>query len=388
MAGFFQQFLKGSASGFLRPEGEPYLKDYAHASKIFLRNGYENVPKFKWLFHVYFDINKTQITDRIEQIFPSTHNHGLLVKTVELPKFSMAVQELNQYNRKRYVQTKINYDPVSITFHDDNMNTIRHLWYTYYSYHYNDPSQGYYTDLDGPAPGSDTPAGAAANLNKKNVYDLDISEQQNWGYIGEPSRVQTDRTGFKNKAPFFRSISVFGFNQHNFVQYQYINPIIESFKHDSHSYTETSGTMENSMSLRYELVKYYEGALDGQDPSNIVNRFGETGSYDQVTSPISRPGSTRTIMGQGGLVDAAGGIVGDLANGDLLGALRTVNRTRDTFKNANIRDVAKSDLVSGINDSLMGRGAFTIPSIGSNGGTSSQNLANGSVPSKIPPVIK
>ena len=232
MAGFFQQFLKGSASGFLRPEGEPYLKDYSHASKIFLRNGYENVPKFKWLFHVYFDINKNEITDRVEQVFPSTQNHGLLVKSVDLPRFSMAVQELNQYNRKRYVQTKINYDPISISFHDDNMNMIRHLWYTYYSYYYNDPSQGYYTDLDGPAPGSNTPAGVAANLNFKNVYSPDISGQQNWGYVAEPSGAQTNRAAFKNKAPFFRSISVFGFNQHNFAIVRN-NPVHFAFWDDS-----------------------------------------------------------------------------------------------------------------------------------------------------------
>ena len=33
------------------------LKDYAHAAKTFLPNGYELVPRNKFLFHSYFNIN-------------------------------------------------------------------------------------------------------------------------------------------------------------------------------------------------------------------------------------------------------------------------------------------------------------------------------------------
>jgi hypothetical protein len=48
---FGQDFLKG----FFGP-GDG-LKDYAHASKTFLSNGYELAPRTKFLFHVYFTIN-------------------------------------------------------------------------------------------------------------------------------------------------------------------------------------------------------------------------------------------------------------------------------------------------------------------------------------------
>jgi hypothetical protein len=40
--------------------------------------------------------------------------------------------------------------------------------------------------------------------------------------------------------------------------------------------------MENQMPLDYETVIYNEGAMDGQDPSNIVTGFGNEGSYDRV----------------------------------------------------------------------------------------------------------
>jgi hypothetical protein len=376
MAGFFQQVLQGAGSGIINPDGSPYLKDFAHAAKTFTPNAYGHAPKFKWLFHVYFEINKAAITDKIDQIFPKDHNYGLLVKSVELPKFQIVTQELNQYNRKRWIQTKINYEPVAITFHDDNNNVIRNLWYTYYSYHYNDPSQP-----GGAATENATNArDASSRLNRKNVYDPAIrTDDLNWGYIGEAP------AGRGYKPPFFKSVSIYGFNQHNFAQYQLINPIIDSFRHDTYNYASGAETMENSMSLRYESVKYYEGALDGSNPANMVPGFAEAGNYDNITSPISRPGSTRSILGQGGLVDAAGGVINDLARGDLLGALQTVNRTQRTFKNLdNVKAAANSELNTGLYGARVTRGPFNIPAMNATSGTS---LVNNGIPSTTAPNI-
>jgi hypothetical protein len=54
MSGFFQNLLKDTAAGFF---GNEYLRDYTHAAKTFRPNGYQYAPKFKFLFHVYFEIN-------------------------------------------------------------------------------------------------------------------------------------------------------------------------------------------------------------------------------------------------------------------------------------------------------------------------------------------
>ena len=37
--------------------GNEYMRDFTHASKTFIPNNYAYAPKFKHLFHVYFDIN-------------------------------------------------------------------------------------------------------------------------------------------------------------------------------------------------------------------------------------------------------------------------------------------------------------------------------------------
>lgn len=356
MAGMFQEFLEGATDGFF---GADYLRDYKHASKVFRPNAYANSPKFKWLFHVYFDINKTLITQQ-PNIFPDDSVPGLLVKNISLPKFSMALSEMNQYNRKRYVQTKLTYDPIQVTFHDDNAGAIRSMWYNYFSYYYNDTNN----------PVGRTSSQAAAILNSKNQYLPDISSDVNWGYRGEPANTSTSSSIGITKAPFFKSIKIYGFNQHNFALYELINPIIEKFDHDTYDYYQTAGIMENRMTLRYETVKYSQGALNGQDPSAVVAGFGQTANYDKNLSPIAKPGSNRNILGQGGVVDAGVGVLEDLKNGNILGAIQKGGTLARTFQNPQaLFQTAKSELINGLFNAAQNpqnvRNVFNFPSFSS-----------------------
>ena len=122
--GFAQNLLTDVANGFF---GNDYVRDYTHAAKTFRTNSYQNAPKLKFLFHVYFEINSAAYSKGIA----TGSNFGLEVKSVSLPKYSFDTHVLNQYNRKRIVQTKIKYNPVSISFHDDNGNMINDMWYNY-----------------------------------------------------------------------------------------------------------------------------------------------------------------------------------------------------------------------------------------------------------------
>jgi hypothetical protein len=374
MAGFFQQFLKGVGAGFV---DDMYLRDYQHASKIFRENGYANSPKYKWLFHVYFDINKEQVAGpNVAKIFPSTTNYGLLVKSVDLPKYTLDISEMNQYNRKRLVQTRIRYDPIRIVFHDDNASQVKQLWSNYYSYYYNDSNQPNSLYSGNRAM---SPSDATSRLNERNIYKSDITEDQTWGYIGEAGG-SFSNLNLTNapKVPFFKSIKIFGFNQHNFSLYVLVNPIIDSFTHDNYNYYETRSVMENQMSIRYETVKYYDGALNGQNPSTIVDGFGESNQYDTTLSPINRPGTNRTILGQGGLFDAGEGIINDISSRNYLGALQTAVRTGRTFRNGRqILNAAKSELVGEVigNIQQSTRTGFTLPAAGASATTSQQQAS-------------
>jgi len=352
MSGFFQNLLSDAAKGFF---GTTYLRDYQHASKTFRTNGYAYSPKLKFLFHVYFEINEQYISSTKD--WPADHNFGLLVKSIQLPKYSFDLSVLNQYNRKRIVQTKIKYDPVQITFHDDNASLIRKLWYTYYTYHYKD---GTYTDQSEQKAAAQS-GGASSpniNLNDRTIYKNNLEGQLDWGYIGEgqlPPSITAGVESGTNKIPFFKAINIYGFNQHNFALYRLINPVIESFGHDTYDYSNNNSGMENQMTIQYETVKYYEGALDGKTPGSTVKNFGDPAHYDTTPSPIAQPGSNSTIMGQGGLVDAAGGIMNDLAQGHWADAIQKAGVAANTFKNpANILNIAKGEVLSGVTSDING----------------------------------
>ena len=374
MAGFFQNLLTDAAGGFF---GSDYLRDYTHASKTFRPNAYQYAPKFKFLFHVYFEINQSAYAVGL----PQGANFGLAVKTVKLPSYSFDTHTMNQYNRKRIIQTKIKYDPIDINFHDDNGNLIRNMWYNYYTYYYKDASKpivsvsGRQTNQNSGNGNNASPNNT--NYNLRNIYSQSITGDTDWGYIGETGTTFNGSTSTgtgQTKIPFFKNITIFGFNQHNYVAYTLINPIITRFGHDTYNYAEATGTMENTMSLDYETVKYFQGAISGKEPSNIVAGFGLNDHYDRVPSPITRPGSQASILGQGGLVDGVSGVIDDLSgdNTNVLGAIQKAGATFNTLKNMNLKQAIKSEVTTGITNAIMnpvnntGRNVlFNLPIFGS-----------------------
>lgn len=347
-----QNFLNNVAGAFF---GNDYLRDYTHASKTFRSGFYQNAPKFKYLFHVYFDIN----TNAFQQAATLKSNFGILVKSVKLPNFTFNTHELNQYNRKRIVQTKIKYDPVDIAFHDDNNDLINSLWYRYYTYYYADGTKPkvVFAGKRGGAPGSQNGEGGnqiaptLADYNTRTQYTPSISGNETWGYIGETS-VPTGPNPVK--LPFFKNITIFGFNNHNFIAYTLINPIITRFGHDTYDYEQGNGIMQNSMTVEFETVVYNRGNLDGKSPSDIVTGFGEETTYDRKPSPIAVPGSTSNVLGNTGLIASAGGAITDFAGGNILGGLATAGRAYNSLKNINLKSSLSAELKQGIQNALTG----------------------------------
>lgn len=349
MGYFGEDFLQG----FFGADG---LKDYTHASKTFRTNGYEFSPRTKFLFHVFFNINTGQIPS-LQAAFGNSDiaTIGMMVKTAQLPSYAVSVDTMNQYNRKRLIQSKIEYNPVQIVFNDDQGDLIRNLWYNYYSYYYKDPSQKYN--------GVPVTNGTIGNLqtlqngfgyNTRDIYD-NSRQVNDWGYVGEG---YTDGSVFgvgannNSKPPFFRDIKIYGLNQKKFAEYTLINPMITEWQHDTFDYSQGGGIMTNTMTIRYETVKYYSGFIGGAQPSNTVAGFADPDHYDTRRSALARPGSTSTVFGQGGLVDAGIGLLEDLeavstGRGGLqnvIGAVQKAGTAYNTFKNKNIASIANQEI--------------------------------------------
>ena len=223
------------------------------------------------------------------------------------------------------------------------------MWYNYYTYYYKDATKPISITAGrvGPQQPTNAPLNLSADYNSRNIYQNSIYGDEDWGYIGDtsaPSQTLSNSSQGTSKIPFFKNIQIYGFNQHNFVLYTLINPIITRFGHDTYDYAQGNGTMTNQMTVDYETVKYSEGALDGKTPGNTVPGFGDNANYDKTLSPIARLGSNQTILGQGGLVDAAGGFTQALADGNFLAAAQIAGTSYNTFKNSNLKQIAKGDI--------------------------------------------
>lgn len=350
---FGQNFLKGFSAG----QG---VSDYAHASKTFLTNGYEFAPRSKFLFHVFFTINTAYVP-----LLASAFNNqdiatiGLMVKNVQLPNYQIGVETMNQYNRKRLIQTKIDYQPVQLEFHDDGGDLIRNMWYTYYSYYYKDPSQKY--DNLSPNNGNLGPLVATPNAfdyNARDIYDGGRAVND-WGYIGESYTDGKDITsvGRPGKKPFFRDIRIFGMDQHKWSSYVLINPMITEWQHDTYDYSQGNGIMNHRMTLRYETVKYGKGAIGDVRPDPNVVGFADSAYYDNHPSGITNPEQNGTVLGQGGLIDAGFGIAEDLASGGvagLVGAIQKSSAAYNTYKDKNLSSIFNNEVQSGAKTILKG----------------------------------
>jgi len=312
-------FGQGSLQPF--PPGEG-LRDYTHASKSFRSSNYNLAPRTKFLFYVYFNLNTNipAVANLLSGGKSSTI--GLMVKTAQLPGYQIDVATMNQYNRKRLVQTKINYNPAQIVFNDDQSDLIRNMWYQYYQYYYSDPTYKYgntpnQNGLLGKLQIPDVFGGASYTANDTYSASRGI---QHWGLSGQgynnPS-LQSLSTALltgpaSGQEPFFRDITISGMSQKTYAQYVMINPLIESWVHDQYDYSQGNGTMTHTMTIKYESVKYYSGAVGGAQPSDPVTGFADPAHYDVNLSPIAVPGSNNTVMVQGSIKTSVQGDKQDL----------------------------------------------------------------------------
>jgi hypothetical protein len=355
---FFRDFF----SGFVARDN---LRDAQHAHKTFTANNYELAPRNKFLFHVYFTLN-TEIPG-LRSVFGQDEQStvGLLVKTIDLPSYAIDSDVYNQYNRKRIVQKRIEYNPVEMTFHDDASDLTRRLWYNYFSYYYRDPSQGY-----GSTGAISEDPGFA--YSERDIYSPE-RKANDWGYYGEGFGPGGELVA---KPAFFRDITIYGFNQHRFASYVLINPLITQWNHDRYDYSAGDGIMENRVQVTYESVKYFSGLIGEDGNATTVPGFGNPNHYDKVTSPNARAGGNKTIFGQGGLVDSGLSVVDDLANGDILGAVQTAGRARETFGDADIGNLAKDEATAAAVSVATGVAAGAVGSVTQSIRDSASNRTN------------
>jgi hypothetical protein len=322
MSNIFNAFLGGvldSAQGDMR--------DYAHANRLYVQNNYARAPKHGFLYFVHFNINRAAL-QKTSWAQNGPTDVGLLVKKVDQPKFTIATDTINQYNRKTVVQTQIKYNPVSIDFHDDNGDMTRDLWKNYYQYYFRDT---FYNPANNRTVSNAAVAGAFSNKSKYGTKD----------YAYGLNNFQID--------PFFQSIDIFVLHQKKFSQYTLVNPLVTEWNHDSLDQEQSNKILTNRMTVSYEAVYYNQGKIKkGSASSEFTAVY-----YDNSPSPLSISGKgSSSLFGPGGLINGADSIFGE--DGSLENAqspldyLKVAVQTNNLIKNAG--QLTKAGLVSEVNN--------------------------------------
>lgn len=249
------------------------MGDFAHAASIFRSNNFDLAPKTKFLYHVNFNFNPLAIASLgIDKKLLS-----VLVKTAELPKFSIQTDTLNQYNRKKITQVKVDYQPITIKFHDDNSNVVQDLWEYYFSFHYADSTTAKFDPI------------RYAAFSRNAMDDIG----------GKPAGLYRYGYDTGNLFRFFNSIEIFQMSRQEWSRYVLVNPVIISWNHDSLDYS-SSQPAEQTMTVAYEAVAYSngDGTPDGY-PDNKIDRikspiglksdgtFAENPEANQISTSLS-----------------------------------------------------------------------------------------------------
>jgi len=318
-------------------DSNAYLKDFKHASNLFVGTGYDMAPKAGWSYFVEIGLNPKLNT--IAQFLDTSWYQnskgklGVLAKQVDLPRFTVATETMNQYNKKTVVQTKINYNPVSITFHDDIGNMMTNFWKNYYSYYYADPN---YTGQRGNSL-------AARTMQLPSAYDKKSlgAEFSPQGFSYGLNNQQTEQ--------FISYITIYQMNKKNYTSITLINPIITDW---------SSGTLDNTGSkmMDVKMTVAYEAVYYGDRKRITSSDPGHTSLYYDLTrSPLSSFG--RGKKGLSGLLGGATDVL-DIFNKE--GPLSAADWLNVAIGTKNLVTNARQLSKSGVKQELYGMavGAF------------------------------
>jgi len=314
-----------------------WMRDQQHASRLYRQdNLYDFAPKTGWIYYVTFQINPSiqQYLDQSwYQRYVTNNVVGQLVKAADLPKYLITTDTLNQYNRKTQVQTKLDYQPIGITFHDDMANATNDLWFNYFNY---TTTEGTYSN----------PANGA------NSYAVQLEAYGDTKY-----KQKEYRYGFNplSNAPFFTGITIYLMNKQKYLSFTLVNPKIKEWRHGDVDQTQGNKFLDSKMTVVYETVLYGKGTTGSINPGFNKNH------YDKTPSPLSiAGGGSLSLFGAGGVVAGGNAIFGEGGTFGNANAIATGIQAANLAKNIN--GISKTAVVSELTN--VGIGALQSASQG------------------------
>jgi hypothetical protein len=245
----------------------------------------DKLPRFKNHYFVafhYTDLGPTNANPK--SLIDVMHR----IKSVDAPKFDIDTETLNQYNKPRIVPLRINYQPITITFHDDKSNYTTDFWRRIYQFYFLNGqrlSNSQYSTRD-----SDVVIDNGATIHKQyNDYGY---------YIGNK----------ENKKNLFYHMSLYMLQNGMCTRMDLVNPQLQSMQHDLFSQDMSGELAQNTTIWGYENVVYYSSrAIDAEQTlgahgfhsGNSTIFQPAPGHYDEETGKtVYRETYTTTATGE------------------------------------------------------------------------------------------
>ena len=194
------------------------------------------------------------------------------VKQIDGPKVNFQYDTLNQYNRKRNVYRRVDYDPVSLRFLDTMDNSALKLFKFLYERNLKDGrnrSKAY---------------GGDATYNKGVYQTTSLSDPSN--FVREHN-FGLDNSIFSSTYPI-KSLDLFIVHGSRYNLIRFIHPKIISMDHDVMTY-ESSQPIEIGMQFAYETVIYETLNHEMSDARDVTINFDQIfeNSLDMPETPNS-----------------------------------------------------------------------------------------------------
>jgi hypothetical protein len=194
------------------------------------------MPLFPFMFYVRFVPNSDTGEKAWEQ------GVSKAIKSVGSFSADIQTERMNQYNKSRIVQKRLEWSDISMNFHDTSDGCVRNMWYDYYSHYYGDPF----------FPESEWGYDILTRDMLKTPYPGSI--KQDFGYNPPKNLNDKGSPDILNSAYFFKRIEIYKFFGQVYSQYDLINPRIVKYNTSELNYAgEESANIE--MTFSFETFK-------------------------------------------------------------------------------------------------------------------------------------
>tara|TARA_Y100001951_G_C11277073_1_gene262640 strand:- start:5 stop:940 length:936 start_codon:yes stop_codon:yes gene_type:complete len=229
------------------------------------------IPRAKHAFVVEFYTTKTTGDKPWREMLKGL---STVVQSCDLPSFQFDTQTLNQYNRKRIIQTKVNWTPITIRFYDTRDNKFQIVMEEYFKWYYKDGrevnsnfgSGAFVPDVVDANPSIDKFGFQPPFTGKSRVKESRFKSDVPFGQVGSPPARNPHSDGAPkgdiNFEKYFFSkivISRMSGGREDPVKSPIIlfNPTITSIQHDNLDYSSAQ-PISWSVQFAYEGVQHLD----------------------------------------------------------------------------------------------------------------------------------